>query len=116
MKDNLREKRTRRANRSRAGILGTNTRPRLSVFRSNMHLSLQLIDDERGVTLASASTKELGTKKGSKSEKAMEVGKLLAKKATELKITEAVFDRRFYKYHGRVKAAAEGAREAGLKI
>ncbi len=91
-------------------------RPRLAVSRSNKGLYLQLIDDEKGHTLISASVKELKAEKAAKTEEASLAGQLLAKKAINSGIKEAVFDRRFYKYHGRVKAAAEGAREAGLKI
>lgn len=116
MTNTIREKRIRRARRSRALITGSATRPRLCVFRSNKNLTLQLIDDNKGLTVVNASTKELKSSKSSKTEMAGAVGELLAKKALDTKITEAVFDRRFYKYHGRVKAAAEGARKGGLKI
>lgn len=79
-------------------------------------MHLQLIDDTSGKTLVYASTRELSSKKGTKTEQAIEVGKLLAKKAKDAGIDSAVFDRRYYKYHGRVKAAAEGARSGGLTI
>ncbi len=111
------QKRQRRARRIRAKIFGTASRPRLSVFRSNKHLYLQLIDDEKGITLVSASDLEI--KKNSnikKSEAAAKVGELLAKKALDKKIGQAVFDKGGYKYHGLVKMAAEGARRQGLKI
>lgn len=91
-------------------------RPRLAVSRSNRNLYLQLIDDQKRRTLISASVKELEGGKITKTEQATLLGKLLAKKAIESGIKEAVFDRRFYKYHGRVKAAAEGAKNAGLVI
>jgi len=116
MKNKMLEKKIRRARRSRAQISGTGSRPRMSVFRSNKHFSVQLIDDDKGITLVHASTMELKGKKGSKIEQAKEVGSLLAKKSVDAKIKEALFDRRSYKYHGRVKAVAEGAREGGLKI
>lgn len=104
----------RRAKQTRAKIKGTAIRPRLAVSRSNKNLYLQLIDDEQGHTLVSAAVKELKSKKITKTEQATLLGQLLAKKAIEAGIKEVLFDRRFYKYHGRVKAAAEGAREAGL--
>jgi len=102
----LREKRRVRI---RAKIKGTKNRPRLSVFRSSKHIYAQLIDDEKGETLAAA----LG---GSNVRTAGEVGKVLAEKALKLKIKKVVFDRGGYKYHGRVKALAEGAREGGLEF
>jgi large subunit ribosomal protein L18 len=112
------EKRYRRHRRVRAKIYGTASRPRLCVFRSAKHIYCQLIDDEKGKTLASASDLELKRlrKKLTKKEKAFEVGKLIAKKAKNLKIEKVVFDRGGYQYHGRVKALAEGAREGGLKF
>jgi len=109
--------RERRHHRVRSKIKGSKERPRLSVFRSNKYNYVQLIDDEKGVTLVSASDLELKNKKGlTKTERAREVGKLIAKKAKAKKITKVVFDRNGYKYHGRVKAIAEGAREGGLKF
>ncbi len=107
------EKRLRRAKRTRSKITGTSEIPRLSVFRSLKHIYAQLIDDVAGETLASASDKDL---KGGKSEKAAEVGKKLAALAKEKNIEKAVFDKGGYRYHGRVKALAEGAREGGLKF
>ncbi len=86
---------------------------RLTVFRSNKHLYAQIVDDGERKTLVSAGDQKL---KGTKTEKAKEVGKLLAQKASEKKIKEVVFDRGRFKYHGRVKALAEGAREGGLKF
>ncbi len=118
-KNNIKQE--RRHKRVRAKISGTAARPRLSVFRSNRGMFLQLIDDERGVTLASASVLEIKPAKGAKDEggkvaRSQELGKLLASKAKDKKITKVVFDRGAYKYHGRVKAAAEGAREGGLEF
>ncbi|MFH1462211.1 MAG: 50S ribosomal protein L18 [bacterium] len=110
------EKRLRRHKRVRAKISGTKERPRLSVFRSSKHIYAQLVDDQRGKTLASASDKEIKIKKGLKVDKAKEVGKLIAEKAKGLKIEKVVFDRGGYQYHGRVKALAEGAREGELKF
>ena len=106
-------KRVRRKARVRAKILGNSQKPRLSVFKSLKHINLQLIDDEQGKTLVSASDKGL---KGNKTQKAKEVGKLIASRAQEKKIKECVFDKGGYKYHGRIKAVAEGARQARLKF
>lgn len=108
-----RQKRVIRHNRVRSRVSGTDARPRLSVFRANSHIYAQLIDDQSGKTLAAASSLELKGKV-KKSEAATEVGKLIAKKAVEKKISAVVFDRGGYAYHGRVKALAEGAREGGL--
>jgi large subunit ribosomal protein L18 len=105
----------RRHGRVRAKINGTNERPRLSVFRSNKGMYLQIIDDAEGVTLASASPKEIKGK-NSKVNLGFELGKLIAKKAQDKKIGKVVFDKGCYKYHGRIEAAAKGAREGGLKF
>ncbi len=93
-------------------------RVRLSVFRSGKHIYAQLIDDAQGKTLAAASTldKDLGVKKTGTSEAAKAVGALIAKRAKEAKVTHIVFDRGGYLFHGRVKALAEGAREAGMNF
>lgn len=107
--------RSLRKNRNRARIFGTAEKPRLSIFRSNKYTYAQLIDDSKGHTLASASTVELN-KKGKKSELAKALGELIAEKAKKAGIKSAVLNRSFYKYHGRVKAVAEGARESGLKL
>ena len=109
------QKNIRRHARVRSTISGTEAIPRLSVFRSNRGMFLQLIDDLSGKTFVSASTQEIKTK-APKTELGKELGLLIAKKAQALKITEVVFDRSSYKYHGRVKAVAEGAREGGLKF
>ncbi|MDI6592062.1 MAG: 50S ribosomal protein L18 [Patescibacteria group bacterium] len=121
-----REKRYRRHKRVRAKIFGTSEKPRLCVFRSIKHIYAQLIDDQKGKTLISASDLELKNKKIKTKEIqksltkkvaiAYKVGRLIAKKALEKKIEKVVFDRGGYKYHGRVKALAEGAREGGLKF
>ena len=112
---NLRRKRIRQ--RIRKKMTGTGSRPRMSVFRSNKSIYCQLIDDVHGKTLISASSKENDIEKeGSKVEQAKKVGKLIGEKAQSQKITEVVFDRGGYLYHGRVQSLAEGAREAGLKI
>ena len=112
-----REKRLGRHRRVRAKVKGTEKRPRLCVFRSNQHIYAQLIDDNKGKTLAAVSDLDLKAKtKKTKTDLAKEVGKLIAKKAAAKKIETAVFDRAGYKYHGRVKALAEGAKEGGLKF
>ncbi|MCO5236652.1 MAG: 50S ribosomal protein L18 [Chitinophagaceae bacterium] len=102
----------------RKTVSGTAQRPRLSVFRSNAEIYVQLIDDENGVTLAAASSKDKDIKaqKAPKTGLSSLVGKAIATKANALGIQSAVFDRGGYLYHGRVKAVAEGAREGGLKI
>ncbi len=105
--------------RIRAKISGTKEQPRLSVFRSNKHIFLQLIDDSSQKTLVSANDLKINPPaggKGTKTEIAKEVGKELAKLAKAKKIKKVVFDRGGYKYHGRVKASAEGAREGGLNF
>ncbi len=94
---------------------GTQEQPRLAVFRSNRSIGLQLINDVEGKTLVSVSAKEVG-KAGNKTGQAEKAGRLLAEKALKLGIQRAVFDRGSYKYHGRIKAAAEGARAGGLKF
>jgi large subunit ribosomal protein L18 len=109
------QQQARRHARVRAKVSGTATCPRLSVFRSNRGMFLQLVDDEAGKTLASAAVKEL-KQPGTKTEASKELGKLIAEKAKSKKIEAVVFDRGSYKYHGRVKAAAEGAREGGLNF
>ncbi len=101
--------------RIRKVVKGTTARPRLAVFRSNKAIYAQLIDDSKGVTLASASSSELDSK-GNKVELAAEVGKAIAAKAAAAGITTAVFDRGGYLYHGRVKSLAEGARTGGLTL
>ncbi len=102
----------------RKKISGTSGRPRLSVFRSNNEIYVQLIDDDSAKTLASASSKDkdILAQKGSKVEKSKLVGAAIARKATDLGLLDVIFDRSGYLYHGRVKAVAEGAREGGLKF
>jgi len=102
--------------RIRKKVSGTAQKPRLSVFRSNSDIYVQLIDDTTGTTLAAASSrdKDIAAQKGNKSEKSKLVGAALAAKATALGVTTCVFDRGGYLYHGRVKSAADGAREGGL--
>jgi len=110
------ERRIRIKNRIRKIVSGTETKPRLSVFRSNKEISAQLINDVDGTTLVSASSREKGLAKGSNLEKANAVGKLLSKKAKKAGIETCTFDRNGYLYHGRVKSLAEGVREGGLKF
>ena len=116
-KTNRKLERERRHKRVRTKISGTAECPRLCVFRSNSNIAVQVIDDVKGVTLASASTldKEVKTKKANK-EAAKEVGALIAKRALEKNIKTIVFDRSGYVYHGVIKELAEAAREAGLEF
>ncbi len=125
-------KRHRRHKRVRSKILGTSDRPRLSVFRSNRHIWVQLIDDVSGSSISASSdldvvsrTKSTSSKKGARNQgprsitklaAAEKVGETIARKAQEKKITTIVFDRGGYKYHGVVRAVAEGARRGGLKL
>ena len=101
-----------RKRRIRARVTGTATRPRMTVSRTLMQMTVQLIDDSAGKTVASASTKELKAKPNM--EGAAKLGEAIAKKAKDAKVTTIVFDRNAYKYHGRVKALADAAREGGL--
>ena len=116
-KPNTNKARLKRHARVRSKVSGTAACPRLDVFRSNSNIYAQLIDDVRGVTLAAASSneKDFGIS-GGNVEGARKVGKLIAERAAEKGITEVVFDRGGYIYHGRVKELAEGAREGGLKF
>jgi large subunit ribosomal protein L18 len=100
--------------RVRKKVAGTADRPRLVVFRSDKHIYAQLVDDDAGRTIATVSSLKVGS--GKKSEKAAEVGKQVAVIAKDKGITRVVFDRGGYKYHGRVKAVADGAREGGLEF
>ncbi len=112
------ERRAKIKMRIRKKVSGTSEKPRMSVFRSNKHISVQLIDDVNGKTLVSTSSrvKEILSLSGNKTQKAAEVGKLIAQKAIQAGITSVVFDRNGYLYHGRVKALAEAARQNGLKF
>ena len=112
-KENRNEMRKIRHERIRKQISGTKDIPRLCVYRSNMNIKAQLIDDVAGVTLAEASSMNL---KGNNTEVATKVGELIAEKAKELKIKKVVFDRGGYLYHGRVKALADAARANGLEF
>ncbi len=111
-----RDARLRRHRRVRAKVSGTSDRPRLVVFRSNRGIFAQLVDDESGRTLASASWTAISPGKASKTDQAQEVGKALAAAAKKAGIERCVFDRGGYLFHGRVKALAEAAREGGLQF
>ncbi len=108
------QRRNKIKTRIRGKVSGTPTRPRMSVFRSNKQIYVQLIDDLGGKTLASASSK--GIEEGTKTEIAAQVGKAIAANALAAGITEVVFDRNGYLFHGRVKSLADAAREGGLKF
>lgn len=112
----IKKQRQDRKTRVRYSTKGTSQRPRLHVFRSNRFMYAQIIDDAKGKTLVAASENQLVKIKGTKTEKATAIGKLLAEKANKAKITKVVFDRGYYKYHGRVKAVAEAARQNGLEF
>jgi large subunit ribosomal protein L18 len=117
---NISRQDTRRAIhvRIRKKVRGTTARPRLAIFRSLNHIYAQVIDDEKGETICSASTveKKAGAGKGGNIGAAKEIGRLIAERAKEKGISNVVFDRGGYIYHGRVKSLAEAAREAGLKF
>jgi len=106
----------KKGRRSSHEILHANGRPRLSVFRSSKNISVQIIDDVTGQTLASASTLEDKKSNGGNVDAAQRIGKLIAERASKAKVGDVVFDRGPYLYHGRVKALADAAREAGLKF
>jgi large subunit ribosomal protein L18 len=110
------QKRLRRRRRVRAKVRGNAERPRLSVFRSNRGIQAQLIDDVKGHTLAAVSWTEPELKDLARMEQAKRAGELLAQRAKEAGVEGCVFDRGGYRYHGKVKALAEGAREAGLRL
>ena len=110
-------RRTKIRNRIRKVVKGTAERPRLSIFRSNKQIYAQIIDDVKGLTIAAASSREGGVEaKSKKLDQAATVGKMIGEKAVNAGITQVVFDRGGNLYHGRVKALADGAREAGLKF
>ena len=108
------QQRHRRHLRVRKKVSGTADRPRLVIFRSLKHISAQIVDDVAGRTLLTVSSTDLET--GKKTEKSLEVGKRVAERAKSAGITKVVFDRAGYKYHGRVKAVADGARKGGLEF
>ena len=108
--------REKRHLRVRKKVFGTTERPRLSVYRSEKNIYAQIIDDVNAVTVVAASSLDKTIEKGSNKEAAKLVGELVAKRAIEKGVTEVVFDRGGYVYHGRIQALADGAREAGLKF
>jgi large subunit ribosomal protein L18 len=110
------QQRLRRRRRVRARIRGNAERPRLSVYRSNRGISAQLIDDDAGKTIAAVNWTENDLRKLDRKEQAKKVGELIAKRATDAGVGTCVFDRGGYRYHGRVKALADGAREGGLRF
>ena len=110
------ERRIRIKNRIRKIVSGNETKPRLSVFRSNKEISVQLINDVTGTTIVSASSRDKSIAKGTNIEVANAVGKLIAEKATKAGIETCAFDRNGYLYHGRVKSLADGVRKGGLKF
>ena len=117
MATTLRQQRINRHQRVRKRVAGSPERPRLAVFRSNRHVYAQLIDDLAGATIASASTLEPGFKgTGNTTATAASVGRLLAQRAKDKGIGAAIFDRGGFRYHGKVKALADGAREGGLEF
>ena len=110
------QRRLRRRRRVRAKIRGTAERPRLSVFRSNRGVRAQLVDDDRGHTVAAVSWTEPDLKKLKREEQAKKAGQLLAERAKKAGVETCLFDRGGYRYHGHVRALAEGAREGGLEF
>jgi large subunit ribosomal protein L18 len=110
------QQRLRRRRRVRAKIRGTQERPRLSVFRSNRGVFAQLVDDTNGKTVAAVNWTETDLRKLDRTEQAKRVGELLAQRAKDAGVETCVFDRGGYRFHGRVRALAEGAREGGLKF
>ena len=110
------QRRLRRRRRVRAKVRGSAQRPRISIFRSNSRINAQLIDDDAGRTLAAVAWTEADLKGLPRMEQASKAGQALAQRAKEAGIERAVFDRGGYRYHGRVKALAEAAREAGLTV
>jgi large subunit ribosomal protein L18 len=108
--------RRRRHERVREKVRGSAARPRLAVYRSLTHIYAQLVDDDAGKTLAAASSLDAKDAKGKKTEIAKNVGAMLGDRAKQKGVTEVVFDRGGYRYHGRVKALADGVRAAGVKV
>lgn len=116
LREKIKSQRERRKRSIRIKIEGSSNRPRLTVYKSLKYISAQIIDDSKGITLASASSQEKDAKSGKNIDVAKEIGKTLAVRAKDKNINEVVFDRNGYIYHGKVKSLAEGAREAGLKF
>ena len=116
LREKIKAQRERRKRSIRIKIEGSAERPRLTVYKSLKYVSAQIIDDSKGVTLVSASSQEKELKSGKNTDIAKEIGKVLATRAKEKNISEVVFDRNGYIYHGKIKSLADGAREAGLKF
>ena len=116
LREKIKAQRERRKRSIRIKIEGSTERPRLTVYKSLKYVSAQIIDDSKGVTLVSASSQEKELKSGKNTDIAKEIGKVLATRAKEKNISEVVFDRNGYIYHGKIKSLADGAREAGLKF
>jgi len=112
----MKNNRLKRHKRIRRKISGTTSLPRVAVFRSNKHLQVQLIDDTKNITLVGLSTASMKSEKGTKLEKAKKLGAEFGKLISGKKVETIVYDRGGYKYHGRVKAVAEGIRESGIKF
>ncbi|ADG71934.1 50S ribosomal protein L18 [Brachyspira murdochii] len=116
LREKIKAQRERRKRSIRIKIEGSSERPRLTVYKSLKYVSAQIIDDSKGITLVSASSQEKDLKSGKNADIAKEIGKILAARAKEKNISEVVFDRNGYIYHGKIKSLADGAREAGLKF
>ncbi len=116
LREKIKAQRQRRKRSIRIKIEGSSERPRLTVYKSLKYISAQIIDDSKGLTLVSASSQEKDLKSGKNVDIAKEIGKILATRAKDKNISQVVFDRNGYIYHGKVKALADGAREAGLKF
>jgi large subunit ribosomal protein L18 len=116
MVKHFKDSRLKRKQRSRVKIFGTDIRPRVTIFRSNKQLFVQLIDDNKKQTIIGVSDLEIAKKEKNKIMRASLLGEQISKKALELKIAQIVFDRSGYTYHGRIKALAEGLRKGGLKF
>ena len=116
LREKMKSQRERRKRSIRIKIEGTSKRPRLTVYKSLKYISAQIVDDSKGITLVSASSQEKDLKSGKNVNIAKEIGKTLASRAKDKNISEVVFDRNGYIYHGKIKSLAEGARESGLKF
>ena len=116
LREKIKSQRERRKRSIRIKIEGTSKRPRLTVYKSLKYIYAQIVDDSKGITLASASSQEKDLKSGKNVNIAKEIGETLGNRAKDKNISEVVFDRNGYIYHGKVKSLAEGARESGLKF
>lgn len=116
LREKIKSQRERRKRSIRIKIEGNSERPRLTVYKSLKYISAQIVDDSKGITLVSASSQEKDMKSGKNIDVSKEIGKTLANRAKEKNITQVIFDRNGYIYHGKVKSLADGARESGLKF